>query len=144
MHTVISVFKDAPSAQQAVVRLRRLGLHAQDLHLEEGQAKPAPAKSHGRSALRSYGAFLASLFGQDHPSDEVDLYAEAPYRGNPVLMVDAETSGQAREAARVMDECGAIEIGPPGAGPWKGQSRVFERRDGPPLRELKQEEHAPR
>ena len=102
MHTVISAFDNRSNAQSAMDRLTQSGFAQQDMHLEhrdgvtgggdagmsrgqwEGQEREVAVD---RGALRSYGAFFASILGADHPHGET--FANHVERGNYVLMLDA-------------------------------------------------------
>lgn len=124
MHTVISAFNDRAAAQAAMDRLTQSGFARQDMHLEhrddvtaEGQRGMTRDQWAGqerevavdRGALRSFGAFFASVLGVDDPSGHVDTYADHVERGNYVLVLDAHDEAEAHRAHAVLGEQGGID-----------------------------------
>lgn len=124
MHTVISAFDSRTAAQSAMDRLSQSGFARQDMHLEHrddvtaaGQSGMKRAQWDGlerevamdRGALRSFGAFFASVLGVDDPSGHVDTYADHVERGNYVLVLDAHDEAEAHRAHAVLGELGGLD-----------------------------------
>jgi hypothetical protein len=141
MHTAICSFDDRATAEQARDRLLQTGFDRQDVHLQHG-GSPAGDLGDGdpredprawdgserevavnRDFVESVAGFFGRLFGSDtHPHH--GTYAGAAGRGRFVLVVDAETEGQAQRARDVMH------------GLQAGDLNVVHRPTQRPLREL--------
>jgi hypothetical protein len=63
----------------------------------------------GGNALRNFGAFFASILGQDDPSGHVDTYAGHVERGNYVLVLDAHDEAEAHRAHAALGELGGLD-----------------------------------
>jgi hypothetical protein len=139
MHTVISAFDDRAAAQAAIDRLMQSGFDRQDIHLEHRDNTAAAGQigmtreqwagqereiAVDRGALRSFGAFFASLLGMDDPSGHVDTYADHVERGNYVLVLDAPDEVQARRAHSVLGDLGGVD------------GNVLATGERPPLRDI--------
>ena len=99
MHTVISAFDDKAQAQRSIDRLVELGVRRGDIHIEHRGLHAGPA-------LQAFGAFFASLLGQDQPSGRADRYTGAVESGRHVVVLDALDEGQAERAATLLGEMG--------------------------------------
>lgn len=137
MHTAICSFDDKATAERALDRLVQSGFARHDLHIEhkhvtsEGR-RDANDRWDGmerevavdRSVLKSYGAFFASLLGEDDPSGHVDTYTDRVERGGYVVVVDAHDEGEALQAQAVMRDMQG------------GHMNVVRREGRRPLREI--------
>ncbi|HZY15820.1 MAG TPA: hypothetical protein VFE74_04280, partial [Ramlibacter sp.] len=137
MHTAICSFDDRPTAERAVERLVQSGFDRRDVHLEhehatsEGRADATggagglePGVAPERGILKSYGAFFASLLGEDD-AGQIDNYAGQVERGGFVVVVDGHDEGEALQAQALMRELRG------------GESRVLQRPEGRPrLRDI--------
>ncbi|WP_460972325.1 hypothetical protein [Spirosoma migulaei] len=124
--TVIGIFKTTSAAEQAVEQLIRFGMprntielsHQLGTTLMDDELVPDPSTNEsglpdealldetatGGGSLRS---FLSSLFGDD--PDQTDTLAQVAATGS-VVTVHAPTDSDARQAANILTDNGALNV----------------------------------
>ncbi|RZK34991.1 MAG: DUF2382 domain-containing protein [Hymenobacter sp.] len=122
--TVVGIFNTAAEAQQAVQQLGSAGFELDFVDVSRassgtggsdssnytntsGTATEAVGDAAGRTK-DSVGGFFSSLFGGDN--DEADTYAEVTRSGHSVVTVHVDTAEQARKAADILDDAGALDV----------------------------------
>ncbi|WP_216726995.1 YsnF/AvaK domain-containing protein [Hymenobacter siberiensis] len=119
--TVIGIFNTATEAKQAVQELKSAGFELDFVDVSQASSSDAgsnnsstngtTAKSAGDAAGRTsdnVGGFFSSLFGSN--SDEAHTYAEVTRSGNSLVTAQVDTAEQARKAADILDNAGAIDV----------------------------------
>lgn len=114
MKTVAGVFDDFQTALRAVDHLLQAGFQRPDVHMQEGATGDARREAEeGKGMLASLGDFFSNLFGRGpdaDPHDPSGHYAEAVRRGSSVVMANAASDEQVDQAAKIMQELGAVDI----------------------------------
>ncbi|WP_216690940.1 DUF2382 domain-containing protein [Hymenobacter siberiensis] len=119
--TVIGIFNTATEAKHAVQELKSAGFELDFLDVSQASSSDAgsnnsstngtTAKAAGDAAGRTsdnVGGFFSSLFGSD--SDEAHTYAEVTRSGHSLVTAQVDTAEQARKAADILDNAGAIDV----------------------------------
>jgi len=110
--TVIGVFDDYSTAENAARELANLGIPRESIHVRSNFKTGAAGRSeYGDESNEGHeggiSGFFHRLFGGGH--EDTGHYDEAIRRGSAVVAVIA-TKDQAEQAARIMTERGAIDI----------------------------------
>ncbi|RYY19230.1 MAG: DUF2382 domain-containing protein [Cytophagaceae bacterium] len=121
--TVIGIFNTAAEAKQAVQQLSNAGFELDFVDVSQassggsssdsnytntsGTATEAVGDAAGRTG-DSIGGFFSSLFGGDN--DEATTYAEVTRSGHSLVTVHVDTAEQARKAADILDDAGALDV----------------------------------
>lgn len=106
--TVIGIFDYTSEAQEAVGYLVNNGFSRSDIDL----SSRADAGNHADTANTtdddddSIGGFFSNLFGS---SDDADKYTEVGRKGS-IVTVHAKTDQEAENAAKILDNYGAIDV----------------------------------
>jgi uncharacterized protein (TIGR02271 family) len=105
METVVAVFDNATDAQEAVDRLVSLGISRKNVSLNTDDYSRDTVTTREEGG----GGFFAWLFGED-TYDDTSYYSEAANRGHTVVAVDIDNEAQFEPVARMLRDCGAIDI----------------------------------
>jgi len=108
--TVVGVFDDYATAQQAARELESDGVPRSQIQLESNMKTGAAGYGGGETEEHHEGGirgFFHRLFGGD--DDEHGHYQEALRRGNSIVAVTAGTE-QIDRIARIMNDLGAVDI----------------------------------
>ncbi|MBU6123361.1 YsnF/AvaK domain-containing protein [Hymenobacter siberiensis] len=112
--TVIGIFNTATEAKQAVQELKSAGFELDFVDVSQASSSDAGSNNsstNGKAAGRTsdnVGGFFSSLFGSN--SDEAHTYAEVTRSGNSLVTAQVDTAEQARKAADILDNAGAIDV----------------------------------
>jgi uncharacterized protein (TIGR02271 family) len=121
--TVVGIFNTATEAQNAVKQLAAAGFELDFVDVSQASSSASStsdnytntsdtaAEAVGDAAGRtkdSVGGFFSSLFGGDN--DEADTYAQVTRSGHSLVTVHVDTAEQARQAADVLDNAGALDV----------------------------------
>jgi hypothetical protein len=116
MHTAICSFDDKDAAHRARERLVQAGFDRHDVHIEHRHVHGDGADSNdrwdglerevavSRTAVKAFGHFFASLFGEDNASGHTDTYSQHVERGSYVVVVDGHSDSAAMRAQALMHE----------------------------------------
>lgn len=112
--TVIGIFDYTSEAQEAVGYLVNNGFSRSDIDLSSraDAGSHADAGNHADTANTtdddddSIGGFFSNLFGS---SDDADKYTEVGRKGS-IVTVHAKTDQEAENAAKILDNYGAIDV----------------------------------
>jgi hypothetical protein len=103
--TVIGIFENANQAQQAVQQLLANGFAQTDIDFSGQQAYTNSSGTENDENI-SRRDFFRSLFDND---TDVDNYSRVASRGS-VVTVHARSAEQARQAASLLDQYGAVDV----------------------------------
>jgi uncharacterized protein (TIGR02271 family) len=103
--TVIGIFENAGQAQQAVLHLINNGFAQDDIDFSSQQDFTESSTATDRDNI-SRREFFRSLFDND---SDVEKYSRVASRGS-VITVHAHSNEEARQAAAVLDQYGAIDV----------------------------------
>ena len=110
-NTVIAIFEQTDEAQLAQSQLLAYGILQSQVNIKTASYKSEdqehPEDNHENDFMGSITAFFKDLFGNDH--EDVHHYAAAG-RHRTILTVHTETSEEAEQVARILDDNGAINI----------------------------------
>jgi uncharacterized protein (TIGR02271 family) len=112
--TVIGIFNTATEAKHAVQELKSAGFELDFVDVSQASLSDAGSNNsstNGKAAGRTsdnVGGFFSSLFGSN--SDEAHTYAEVTRSGNSLVTAQVDTAEQARKAADILDNAGAIDV----------------------------------
>ncbi|SDY81462.1 YsnF/AvaK domain-containing protein [Hymenobacter psychrophilus] len=106
--TVVGIFNTAAEAQKAVQQLQSAGFERD--FVDMSQAIPGTGTKSGKDSQDSDGVsgFFNSLFGGDN--DEARTYADVARSGHSVVTAHVDTAEQARKAADILDNAGALDV----------------------------------
>jgi len=142
--TLIGVFDDKASAQNAMRALQAEGVSANHVHLvDSSEATTGASKDNdGIPWTEKVARWFDSLFDDDADRKHADTYAEAWRRGHYILMVDVE-SNLIDRAVAVLNSYGAVDI-QRRAAEWKntGYTGTFDRTAKPYTQEQRTRELA--
>jgi stress response protein YsnF len=103
--TVIGLFEDYSDAQQATQRLQQAGIGDNQVDVSRSSARNASdSDNDGENAITR---FFKSLFGDN---DDSDRYSKVGNSGTCIVTVHAQSDEEARRAAEILDDCGAIDV----------------------------------
>lgn len=107
-HTVIGFFKDAAAAQRAAEELVHAGFNRSNIDIAHPDAAASENKTGERNESESgITRFFKSLFGE---SSETEKYTQAGNSGKSIVTVQAHTAEEARQAANLLDDYGALDV----------------------------------
>ncbi len=111
-HTVIGLFENKRSAQEALEQLVSRGLNRDSIDISNDCAGSSSAGSVNVSRTEdrdedSITQFFNSLFGSTKQST---AYSDAARSCDSIVTVHARSIDEARSAADILDKCGAIDI----------------------------------
>lgn len=95
--TVVGIFDDPSDAQDAVQQLLIKGFSRADIDI----SIPESSRNDER-----FSNFFTSLFG----GDEAQSYSEVALRSGSIVTVHAKSQDEARRAAEILDESGALDL----------------------------------
>ncbi len=106
--TVVGIFNTAAEAKKAVQQLQSAGFERD--FVDMSQAVPGTGAKSGKDSQDSDGVsgFFNSLFGGDN--DEARTYADVARSGHSVVTAHVDTAEQARKAADILDNAGALDV----------------------------------
>ena len=107
--TVVGIFNTAADAQKAVQQLQNAGFERDFVDMSQavdgGTTTGGTSTSHDNDSV---GGFFSSLFGGDN--DEARTYADVTRSGHSVVTAHVDTAEQARKAADILDNAGALDV----------------------------------
>ena len=110
-NTVIAIFEQADEAQLAQSQLLSYGVLQSQVNIKtasyKSESQDHAEEEHEHDFMGSITAFFKDLFGNDH--EDVHHYATAG-RHRTIVTVHTETSEEAEQVARILDDNGAIDI----------------------------------
>ncbi|RYE22170.1 MAG: DUF2382 domain-containing protein [Sphingobacteriaceae bacterium] len=106
--TVIGIFDYTSEAQEAVSYLTSNGFDRSNIDLSSrgAETEGTSADDYDDDTHNSIGGFFSNLFGTD---DDADKYTEVGRKG-AIVTVHAKTSDEAENAAKILDNYGAIDV----------------------------------
>jgi uncharacterized protein (TIGR02271 family) len=106
--TVIGIFDYTSEAQEAVNYLVNNGFNRSDIDLSArgAETEGTSDNDYDDDTNDSVGGFFSNLFGTN---DEADKYTEVGRKGS-IVTVHAKTSDEAENAAKILDNYGAIDV----------------------------------
>jgi uncharacterized protein (TIGR02271 family) len=105
-HTVVGLFNDTDKARHAIDRLIDDGFEESNIDMSAGAAGTTDATSDRREHENGIEKFFRNLFGDN---DDADRYTRAG-RSNTVVTVHTTSDYEAKRAADLLDDFGAIGI----------------------------------
>jgi len=107
--TVIGIFDYTSEAQEAVNYLTNNGFNRSDIDISSRGTDTEDStmtNDHDDDDHDSIGGFFSNLFGS---GDETDKYTQVGRKGS-IVTVHAKSSDEAENAARILDNYGAIDV----------------------------------
>lgn len=104
-HTVIGIFENANQAQQAVQQLQANGFAQNNIDFSGQQANTSSTDISDHDSMTRRD-FFRSLFDNDQ---DVDNYSNIASQGS-VVTVHARSNEEARQAASLLDQYGAVDV----------------------------------
>ncbi len=119
MKTVVGLFDTADEAQNAVNELKSSGFNSDNIDISYNADRDISddkySDNHSNAASTEHketgskvGNFFRNLFGED--DDQADRYSRVATKAGCIVTVHAESEEEARNAADVLDDYGAMNV----------------------------------
>ncbi len=105
--TVIGIFEKGIDAQTAVQKLESNRIPSDHIDIANPGSQSQVSGSTSSQSQDKVGGFFGSLFGSN--KDEATKYSNVARKGW-VVTVHADSKQEAEQAAKMLDECGAVDV----------------------------------